>query len=168
MLQIFNAGGGDSAAFNFTRATASLDRIWATFEDNVSSVGINQDLQNAYKSIGDTLTNFKDRGVFDGTTWASLLDVAKNFILVLCDVVELAVLTLESVFAEVLWDTSITSSTHYLTEFIRNFFFEVINASLDIPLVSSVFKSLTGIELTYVIPISQSLPETYAYFFFFD
>jgi hypothetical protein len=31
-----------------------------------------------------------------------LLDVAKNFILVLCDVVELAVLTLESVFSEIL------------------------------------------------------------------
>lgn len=102
MLQIFNGGGGDSAALNFSRATDTLDRIWARFQDNVSTVGINQDLQNAYKSISDTLTTFKDRGVFDSTSWASLLDVAKNFILVLCDVVELAVLTLESVFAEIL------------------------------------------------------------------
>jgi hypothetical protein len=35
-------------------------------------------------------------------------------------------------------------------QFIRNFFFEVINSALDIPLVSSVFKYLTGVELTYV------------------
>ena len=69
---------------------------------NVTDVGAREDLQNAYNSIGQMLTTFKDRGVFDSTSWVSLLDVAKNFLFVLLDVVELMVLTVEDLAAEAL------------------------------------------------------------------
>jgi hypothetical protein len=68
--------------------------------------------------------------MFVSTLRASLLDVAKNFILVLCDVVELV----ENIFAEILWEP-FKYLIPSLTELIRNFFEEVINSSL--PFVNS-------------------------------
>ena len=48
------------------------------------------------------LGTFKDRGVFDSTSWVSLLDVAKNFLFVLLDVVETLALSIEDLAEEVM------------------------------------------------------------------
>ena len=67
---------------------------------NVTDIGVREDLQTAYQSIAQMLLTFRDRGVFDSTSWVSLLEVAKSFLFLLLDVVELLALTVESLAAE--------------------------------------------------------------------
>jgi hypothetical protein len=76
-----------------------VDNLWNHFYDDAESVGLGDDLNAAYASLGNVFTTFRDRGVFDATSWASLLEVAKAFIFVVLDVAELLALSLEEIAA---------------------------------------------------------------------
>jgi hypothetical protein len=84
----------------FSSDTSVFDSLSSTFVQNLEDIGAKQDFYNAFQDFGKMLMTFKDRGVMDGTSWASLLVVVKDILLLLLDIAEMAALTMESVFAE--------------------------------------------------------------------
>jgi hypothetical protein len=74
--------------------------LFGTFSANIEAVGLNEDFQKAYQSITDLFGTIADRGIFDKTSWAAVLDAVKSVLYILIDVAEAAVLSFESVVAE--------------------------------------------------------------------
>ncbi|KDQ65006.1 hypothetical protein JAAARDRAFT_245756 [Jaapia argillacea MUCL 33604] len=148
MNKIFNAAGGDAGTITFTNATTTFERLWAKFTADMDQIGFGDDLKKAYESLKTMLVTFRDRGIFDSTSWVSLLEVAKAFIFVVLDVAELAALSVESLIAEAF-----------------NFFMDILNEPLDIPVVSWVFEEITGVKLTVINTVTFiiAIPFTIAY-----
>lgn len=129
--QILNAGGGDSGYAFASASLTALQSAFDAFAEAANTAGLSQDFEAAVNDFTALFASFSDRNAADGTAFNHLLDLMKDAVNVVIDLIETLVLVFEKLAAVAF-----------------KFFVELLNAPVDLPIVSMIFKKVTGTDLT--------------------
>ncbi|TDL16742.1 hypothetical protein BD410DRAFT_613185 [Rickenella mellea] len=131
--KILNAGGGDNGYSFLSNSLTALESFFASFEEAANTAGLSDDFNAAVTDFTHLFSSFSDRSAADGTAWDNILDATKHMVFVVLDLLETLVLVFEKACAEAF-----------------KFFAELLNAPIDLPIISPIFKFITGTDLTCI------------------
>lgn len=120
---------------------STLQSAFASFSEAANTAGLSQDFNAAVNDFTALFASFTDRNAADGTAFNHLLDLMKDAVNVVIDLIETLVLVFEKVAAAAF-----------------KFFVELLNAPVNLPIISLIFRKVTGTELTYVRPFVRHIP----------
>ncbi|KIJ63958.1 hypothetical protein HYDPIDRAFT_28855 [Hydnomerulius pinastri MD-312] len=147
--KIFNAaGGGNAGQITFSKSLRNFNALWDKFWAQLEAVGLQVDLKQAASDLYKSFTDFRLRSVFDGTCWVDLLKVVKDVVFLMIDVYEGLAIAVENLIAEAI-----------------NFFVDLLNLPLDLPVISPIFKAFTGHDFTVINMVAYivAVPFTFMY-----
>ncbi|TDL13694.1 hypothetical protein BD410DRAFT_797551 [Rickenella mellea] len=138
--KILNAGGGDNGYTFTSNSLTSLESLFASFEEAANTAGLSDDFNAAVSDFTNLFTSFSNRSTADGTPFDNILDATKHMVFCALDLLETLVLVFEKAAAEAF-----------------KFFAELLNAPIDLPIISPIFKFITGTDLTCINAICYSI-----------
>ncbi|TDL16732.1 hypothetical protein BD410DRAFT_844156 [Rickenella mellea] len=131
--KILNAGGGDDTYSFSSTSLTSLESLFASFEEAANTAGLSDDFNAAVTDFTHLFASFGSRSAADGTPIDNILDATKHMIFCALDLLETLVLVFEKAAAE---------AFKFLTE--------LLNAPVNLPIISPIFKLITGTDLTSI------------------
>ncbi|KAH7106508.1 hypothetical protein BKA62DRAFT_687338 [Auriculariales sp. MPI-PUGE-AT-0066] len=138
--KILNAFGGDNT-YSFVSATlTNIQNFFSKFAQAATTAGLRDDFNNACNDFIALFVSLVDRSAADGTAWNHFIDLMKDAVFVVIDIIETLVLVFEQLAAEAF-----------------KFFFELFNAPVELPIVSLIFKKVTGTDLSIINSVCYSL-----------
>ena len=86
--QILNAGGGDSGYAFASASLTALQSAFDAFAEAANTAGLSQDFEAAVNDFTALFASFSDRNAADGTAFNHLLDLMKDAVNVVIDLIE--------------------------------------------------------------------------------
>lgn len=119
-----------------------------TFMNKLISTGISSDLSKALQDASDFFSTLTSRGAFDQLTLAAFTQIVKDVAVLLLDLGQAVMDTLIDALASV-----------------GGILQDAVNATIDIPLISRIFKEVVGLDLTLfnLIVVPMAVPFTILY-----
>ena len=128
--KILNADESDDG-FALSGAISTLESTFNTFVQAAGTSNLVTDFSAAMSDLVNLFLSFVSRDTMDATPIDAIMDTIKHLIDVILDLVKPLVLAFANMAAQAL-----------------TFWMQFLDAPVNLPLISSVFKAVTGVDLT--------------------